>query len=347
MKYFELTDSQEQEMLNNCIDHTVKVDGFVFSFIRNKKDIYMFVYNTNEKINGYRTISNKSIEEHINFINENNVQKLFVCAEDIEFLSKCKSVKCVMFAQANENGYISDYSPLYEMNALEAVNIGGYISNVHLTKKIIKSHISNIDFSKIEKLKQIRISSTNNIVNSDIHLLKNLEILTIMDFDKKHLKDYFNSKKLKSLKISNSKLETLDGIEKSKVLEWLSLIELKHLKDISSLKKINTSLKALSIWNCPKIESYSVLCELENLEHLELYGNKSIPNLDFVKNMKKLKTLLFSINVEDGDLSNCLNIPCVFSLKDRKHYNFKNKELPKSKEYTIWYNFQNHEEDLF
>lgn len=34
------------------------------------------------------------------------------------------------------------------------------------------------------------------------------------------------------------------------------------------------------------------------------------------------------MNVEDGDLSKCLNVPYV-NCKNRKHYNLKNKDLPK------------------
>lgn len=36
------------------------------------------------------------------------------------------------------------------------------------------------------------------------------------------------------------------------------------------------------------------------------------------------------MNVVDGDLSDCLNLSYVYSEKDRKHYNLKDKELPKA-----------------
>ncbi|NLN03259.1 MAG: hypothetical protein GX166_00305 [Clostridiaceae bacterium] len=97
------------------------------------------------------------------------------------------------------------------------------------------------------------------------------------------------------------------------------------------MRKVKKTLNALRIENCPKIEDFSVLGELENLELLELTGNNVLPNLDFLKSMKNLKTFIFSMNVLDGDLNPCLNLSYVYSGKDRKHFNLKDKDLPKSK----------------
>ena len=39
------------------------------------------------------------------------------------------------------------------------------------------------------------------------------------------------------------------------------------------------------------------------------------------------------MNVQNGDLSPCLNLSYVYCQKNRKHYNLKDKELPKGKYY--------------
>ena len=70
---------------------------------------------------------------------------------------------------------------------------------------------------------------------------------------------------------------------------------------------VKGTLKALRVENCPKIQDFSVLGELENLELLELAGSNTLPNLDFLKTMKNLKTFTFSMNVLDGNLDPCLN----------------------------------------
>ncbi len=104
----------------------------------------------------------------------------------------------------------------------------------------------------------------------------------------------------------------------------------RSLKDISALSKVKKTLKALRIENCSKIEDFSVLAELENLELLELSGSNTLPSLSFIKSMKNLKTFVFNMNVEDGDLTPCLNLSYVYSEKNRKNYNLKDKDLPKN-----------------
>ena len=44
--------------------------------------------------------------------------------------------------------------------------------------------------------------------------------------------------------------------------------------------------------------------------------------------MKNLKTFIFNMNVKDGDLTPCLDLSYV-SVKNRKHYNLKDADLPK------------------
>lgn len=104
----------------------------------------------------------------------------------------------------------------------------------------------------------------------------------------------------------------------------------RSLQDISALKKVKRTLRALRIENCPKINDFSVLGELENLELLELSGKNELPSLGFLKKMKNLKTFTFNMNVKDGDLTPCLDLSYVYSEKNRKHYNLKDTELPKA-----------------
>ena len=76
-----------------------------------------------------------------------------------------------------------------------------------------------------------------------------------------------------------------------------------------------------------------ILEELENLEYLWLTGSNSLPDLRFLKKMKKLKTFILDMNVLDGDLTPCLDIPYVTCIRDRRHYNLKDSDLPKGKIY--------------
>ena len=111
----------------------------------------------------------------------------------------------------------------------------------------------------------------------------------------------------------------------------MSLQYIRNLYDINALSKIAKSLKILVIENCPKIKEFSCLYDLTELEHLELFGINKLPNLSFLSKMTKLKTFSFSMEVEDGDLTPCLEVPYVCCEKGKTHYNLKDKDLPKRK----------------
>ena len=57
----------------------------------------------------------------------------------------------------------------------------------------------------------------------------------------------------------------------------------------------------LVIDNCNKIRDYSVLSELKQLTRLSLCGRGAIPTLSFVEQLPNLKTLMLSVDVEDGE----------------------------------------------
>ncbi len=73
-----------------------------------------------------------------------------------------------------------------------------------------------------------------------------------------------------------------------------------------------------------------MISELKELEYLELKGKNELPNLDFIKELPKLKLLNLTMNVLDG------NVECLRNLQYagavcKKHYNLKNKDLSKDR----------------
>ena len=103
--------------------------------------------------------------------------------------------------------------------------------------------------------------------------------------------------------------------------------------DISKLEKCRKTLRALRIKNCPRISDFSVLSQLENLEHLILEGKNKLPSLSFIKELPNLKTLIFDMEIEDGDLQPCMDLSYVYCCRVRRHYNLKEKDLPKGTYY--------------
>ena len=86
----------------------------------------------------------------------------------------------------------------------------------------------------------------------------------------------------------------------------------------------------LSFEICPKITDFSVISELKELEYPELKGKNELPDIGFIKKLPKLKFLILTMNVLDGDVS-CLQELQYVDAVCKRHYNFKSKDLPKDR----------------
>lgn len=189
---------------------------------------------------------------------------------------------------------------------------------------------SDIDYSRVHGIVDLKIAVNKGALN--YNKIETLKSLSVGGFKGKNcdLTDLFCSKELDTLRIVQCRISSLNGIETSNKMQCLYLHYNRSLQNISALRRANRTLKALRIENCPKIEDFSVLCELENLELLELSGSNVLPNLNFLKTMRNLKTFAFNMDVLNGDLTPCLNLSYVYSEKDRRHFNLKDKDLPKT-----------------
>ncbi len=165
-------------------------------------------------------------------------------------------------------------------------------------------------------------------------MLKRREILFLCFFDSgfpksKTLVDFIPGKVLENFSVRQSPIKSLDGIESAPRIHRLQLAYNRNLADIFALRSLNKTLRYLEIDTCGKIRDFSVLNELHNLEFLILKGSNTIPNLSFLNYMPKLKNLHLTMDVEDGDLSLCKQLPYA-RIKNRKHYSLKDNELQKN-----------------
>lgn len=264
--------------------------------------------------------SRKTLEEHVAYIRENKIKKALVIAEDISFIRQCPSLECLWIIPLH-SAESFDYSPLYDMPNLKQLNC----QTVYGPKDNLSA---DIDYSRISGLVDLHLSGRKGHHNfNSVHGLKKLSFAegqpaskTLTDLDVAALVE---------LDICQASLKTLAGLEHARCLSVLGLSYCRQLEDISTLSAIRDSLTVLDIEACGKIKDFSVLAELHNLEHLRLYGSNSLPNLNFLRNMPKLKTFTFTMNVTDGDLNLCMNVPYT-SCRNRKHYNLKDADLPKT-----------------
>lgn len=265
-----------------------------------------------------------TIGEYTEFINKHKIEKAIVILNDIAFLPSCPSLVHLNIIPSYQTAGAFDFSPLYQMPQIKSL----FCQNQHGRQDQI---LSEIDYSKIQGLIDLGIVVNKGTLSyNKIQTLKSLDVGGFRGRNR-NLTDLFCSRELDTLEMIQCGMHSLEGIDTSKKMQCLYLHYNRSLKDISALRKVKHTLRALRIENCPKIEDFSVLGELENLELLELSGRNALPSLDFLKSMKRLSLFVFDMNVLDGDLSPCLEISHAESRRNRKHYNLKNQDLPKGK----------------
>lgn len=296
-------------------------NGFPFTCITSPSNIYDAIiikpYGA-ECFSPRFPIFQHSLEDYVSFINKNSLEKAMIIANDITFLKQCPSLKYLTIVPADASNSF-DFSPVYELPCLLYLRC-----QTEYGKNFQKQ--AYIDYSNTN---EIVFLDANGKGHLNVNCLKTLRTLSIGENPEKSLHKLLGSSELETLQITNCSLKSLDGIERSKKIQHLELFYNRFLEDISALELIKPTLKSLVIKNCSKIKDFSVLERLEQLEVLALYGNNTLTNLNFLKELSNLKSFGFDVNVLDGNLTPCLSLERVFCAKNRKHYNLKNSALPK------------------
>lgn len=301
----------------------VSRQGFIFTGITHPANIYdAIVIKDPQNVRCFSPVikeSSHNLEEQIELINREKIEKAMIIAENIDFIKKCPTLKYLRIIPAENAGDGFDYSPLYEMPEIKSIQCPTVYGAG-------ERFFTELDCERLTRLQDIHVTSCGYRNYEKISTLKSLGL---SGYKKQDLTEAFSSPILDTLTIIQCKIKSLEGIQKSSRIQCLYLYYDKYLEDISALQKIKKSIKALRIENCPKIKDFSILGELDHLELLELSGSNELQDLSFLKTMKSLKTFVFNMNVKDGDLSLCTGLSYVYSERNRKHYNLKNAELPK------------------
>lgn len=315
-------ENMEQEEFYGC-SAPVNRGGFKFRtghklYIYN--DLIVFSPDTAQADGMYYGGPERTLEEHIALINTLKLDKATVIAEDLSFLPRCPSIKHLSIQHARGQTAELDFSPLYELPHLESLSIAA--PNMGLTK----GPAIRIDFSRLPQLRHIGVCTNDKYNYSMAPMLESLWISS----SKRHtdMNNLSCSPHLKRIDLLCCSMKSLDGIEKYP-LQVLNMSYLRGMENISALNNCAHTLRGLFIEACGKIKDFSCLYNLVNLEHLELTGRNHLPDLEFLRSMPKLKTFVFSMEVDSGDLTPCLDVPYASCNKMKRHYNLSEKDLPK------------------
>lgn len=304
--------------MDNSLNLYLEKDGYYFDSIfhykgalLNKDAIYIFENN---------------ISKYIDYINENQIEKVILdlnkCKiESLQFLLNIPNIKYLKII-----GDCVDFNPLYQLKQLKLLTITG--SN-------------DIHIYRIEGLESFSTLYPNNVKGLD--MAKSLKSLKLVDgYNTSNLHNlYFlsNLEKLDTLFLGNLNITTLEGLENLKNLKVLILENMKKLESINQLSGIKNKLKNLRIENCNKIQDFNSIKYLSELVFLSISRVKLVPNIEFIKCLKKLSTFVSDgSNVIDGNLTSLINLNHVVVYPIRKHYYIeKQNENRKAKETDFKY----------
>ena len=249
-------------------------------------------------------VDTRSIEEYQEYIRRQGIERAEIIMPNLDVLKNCPSLKHLKICPSYNASADFDFSPLYERPEIKSLGC----QNLYGSRE---QYLREIDYSKICGLIDLFVGVNKGTLN--YNRVETLKSMGVGGFKGRNrdLTDLFCSKELDTLRLIQCGIYSLNGIETSRKMQCLYLHYNRSLSDINALRKVNGTLKALRIENCPKIEDFSVLGELENLELLELSGSNALPSLGFLKTMKNLKTFTLSMNVLDGDLSPCMDLSYV------------------------------------
>ena len=300
-------------------------DGFIFTSLGNPANVYNAIVirfpSSARSTGAIFPSSERTIEEHIAFIDRHSIKKAIVIAEDIHFLKHCPSLEHMSIYPANSVNGEFDFSPLREISWLKSL-----FCNTSYGKELSEKCI--VDYSGIDNLISLSVASSECINYNRIPSLKTLRASNQTSQD---LSGYFCSESLDSLQIMTSAIRSLDGISRAPNMQCVFLYGNRSLYDIGNLMDVKDSLRSLYIDSCPRIKDFSVLSHLHQLEFLHLSGSNVLQDVSFIDQLPNLKTLILKMDVQSGDLTPCLKLSYVHVGKIRKHYNIKQKDLPKGK----------------
>lgn len=261
---------------------------------------------------------NRAWEEYSEHIKSCGIEQARIRMPNLDGLPLCSGLKYLYILPPTE----FDYKPLYDLPEVKFLNCGNTALDT--------GKQSEVDYSYINGLEMLLTDVNRKTVN--YNKLDKLTALGVWSFKGKSgdLEDLFSSEVLEQLSMISCRNSSLYGIGRAKQMRCLYISRNRKLEDISALREVGDTLTALRIEACPNIHDFTALYELHNLELLELSGTNSIDSLDFIENMPKLKTLILSMNVKDGDLSRCADLSYVY-VQNRRHYNLKDEDIPKGK----------------
>ena len=171
--------------------------GFIFTGITYPANIYdAIVIKHPQDVRCFSPVikeSSHNLEEQIELINREKIEKAMIIAENIDFITKCPTLRYLRIIPAENAGDGFDYSPLYEMpeiKSLQCSTVYGAgerffteldceriigLRDIHVTSRGYRN------YEKISTLKSLELSGSNEL--PDLSFLKTMKSLKTFVFN--------------------------------------------------------------------------------------------------------------------------------------------------------------------
>ncbi|PEJ79349.1 hypothetical protein COL77_22445 [Bacillus wiedmannii] len=268
-------------------------------------------------MNGSVQIHENRLDEYVDFINTNNFTNVYIndlrySLNHINFLERCPQIESLQISST----CITDYSALYKLKNLKSLALEE--PQVPLNVTALESYTN---------LEELHIQWNKNITGFES--CPNLKELYIWKYKpkQKNLEELMSLQKLEKLSITHGNINSLKGCRAFPKLKHLEIHYLRNLEHIDEIENNASTLTYIEFNHCSKMKNHDYLRYLTELETVILSSCGNIQNLQFIKELPKLKQLSFvDSTIVDGNLEPCVGIDFV-GFNNKRHYSHKFNKL--------------------
>ena len=282
------------------METTYSKDGFIF--FRNKNSVDSIF---DESL----IIEPSKIKEAIAYINGKDLKSVMIN-------SNYGKLTSLSFLEATPN--LESLKLLDEGLNIEAIN------NLKRLKELRIGKVnSKIDFTNFKMLQVLGATYNSSM---DLSECKNLFWLWLDNFSEINLESISTLVNLEYLNFYNTSIIDLEGLESFINIKKIVINSGKKLKSLAGLSKENGQLNAIDIYNAKKLIDYTSLINLSNIQYLRMVKTGDIANLDFIKDLVNLNTIILGLKVIDGN-TKILDGITSHQFKNYPHYNYKSPKF--------------------
>ena len=222
--------------------------------------------------------------------------------------------------------FLKDYPLLryLEIDGNKPVDMRQLSGLSNLRGLLVESAGSGINFEWFPELEVF--TGTWHADNHNLSSAHELRTMRIWKYaaKEKNLSVIANITRLETLHLTQTPIESLDGLETLEDLRYLDVAYAPKLASLSAFTACSGGLREVSIQNARGIASYQSLSSLSNLRLLILSSCAPMADLHWILSLQRLDFFSFmETNVVDGDLSPLLRLPCLryVGTFEKRHYN--------------------------